>query len=449
MNYYLGGDVSKGYADFVILNFEKTVIENNFQLDDTNDGHGKLYELLLDFFKKYPSAHIYASVESTGGYENNWYNFLCKCKCELQLSVARLNPVGVHHNLKASMNRNITDKISACAIAEYLLSHGDKIRYDSQDNYADLRKQKKYIDMLIKQKVQLGNQLEKILYSANPEILIYWSEDPANWLLQLLLEYPTAEKLSRAKANSLKKIPYLKDNNVEIIIEKAKKSVASSSGVITENLIVSMLTQILQLKAEIKKQEKSMAENCKLEEVELLKSFKGISDNSAIGLMLEIGFIERFSSAKKLASYCGLHPVFKQSGDGKSGMHMSKKGRKSPRAILYMVSFTAIKSNLLIREVYKKSRAKGMTHNAALGVCMHKILRIIYGMLKTNTRFDPAIDAANQQKEKAKEIKKPSDKNRRYQKLDESAPISKRQHRKRKAQNQSQNDNNIESGIMT
>jgi hypothetical protein len=236
---------------------------------------------------------------------------------------------------------------------------------------------------------------------------------------------------------------------VEIIIEKAKKSVASSSGVITENLIVSMLTQILQLKAEIKKQEKSMAENCKLEEVELLKSFKGISDNSAIGLMLEIGFIERFSSAKKLASYCGLHPVFKQSGDGKSGMHMSKKGRKSPRAILYMVSFTAIKSNLLIREVYKKSRAKGMTHNAALGVCMHKILRIIYGMLKTNTRFDPAIDAANQQKEKAKEIKKPSDKNRRYQKLDESAPISKRQHRKRKAQNQSQNDNNIESGIMT
>ena len=111
MNYYLGGDVSKGYADFVILNFEKTVIENNFQLDDTNDGHGKLYELLLDFFKKYPSAHIYASVESTGGYENNWYNFLCKCKCELQLSVARLNPVGVHHNLKASMNRNITDKI--------------------------------------------------------------------------------------------------------------------------------------------------------------------------------------------------------------------------------------------------------------------------------------------------------------------------------------------------
>jgi hypothetical protein len=114
-----------------------------------------------------------------------------------------------------------------------------------------------------------------------------------------------------------------------------------------------------------------------------------------------------------------------------------------------MVAFSAISCNSVIREVYKKSRAKGMSHNAAMGVCMHKILRIIYGMLKTNTRFDSAVDAANQQKEKEVENKKPVDKNRRYQDLDESAPTSKRQSRKRKAQNQSQNDNTIKSGIMT
>ncbi len=449
MNYYLGGDVSKGYADFVILDSSKSVVEENFQLDDTFDGHRKLYEVLMELLKKDSSAHIYSAVESTGGYENNWYNFLCKYKRELPLSVVRLNPVGVHYNLKAGLNRNVTDKISARGIAEYLLSHSNKIRYDSQDNFTELRKQKKFVDMLTKQKVQIENQLEKILYSANPEILVYCKKKKPAWLFQLLLKYPTAEKLSRAKAINLQKIAYLKDVKIENIIEKAKKSIASDSGVIIDNLIISMVNQILHFESEIQKQVKAMIANCKLDEVNLLTSFIGIGDKSAIELILEIGFIERFPSVKKLASFFGLHPVFKQSGDGKSGMHMSKQGRRSPRATLYMVAFSGINHNPVIRQVYKASRKKGMVRNAAIGVCMHKILRIVYGMLKNNTMFDPAIDIANQLKDKAVVNKKPVDKNRRFQVLDESAPISRRQTQKRKAQNQSKNDNNIESGIMT
>lgn len=447
--YYLGVDVSKGYADFVILDANKTVKEGNFQLDDTFDGHSNLYEVLLEFLKKEPDAQLFAAVESTGGYENNWYNTLCKFKREMSVSVARLNPVGVHHNLKASLSRNITDKISARGIAEYLISHSDKIRYDSQVDYTELRKQKKFIEMLTKQKVQIENQLESVLYSANPEILIFCKKKKPQWLLKLLLKYPTADKLRRAKVVNLKKTAYLKEQLAEKIIERAKTSVASSSGETIEKLIVEMLTQILHINEIIIKQVKAMAANCKLEEVELLTSFIGIADFSAIGLILEIGFVERFSSVKNIASYFGIHPVFKQSGDGKWGMHMSKKGRKAPRAILYMVAFSAIAHNPIISELYKKSLAKGMTGNAAMGVCMHKILRIIYGMLKNNTRFDPALDIANQQKEKVEENKKPLDKNRRYQLLDESAPISRRQDKKRKAQIQSQNVNNIESGIMT
>ncbi len=41
--------------------------------------------------------------------------------------------------------------------------------------------------------------------------------------------------------------------------------------------------------------------------------------------------VERFSSVKKLASFFGAPPVFKQSGDGLSGFKMSKKGRKEAR----------------------------------------------------------------------------------------------------------------------
>ena len=41
-SFYLGIDVSKGYADFVIINQQKKTVVENFQLDDTFDGHSRL-----------------------------------------------------------------------------------------------------------------------------------------------------------------------------------------------------------------------------------------------------------------------------------------------------------------------------------------------------------------------------------------------------------------------
>jgi hypothetical protein len=67
-----------------------------------------------------------------------------------------------------------------------------------------------------------------------------------------------------------------------------------------------------------------MAKQCQVPEIKLLKSFIGISDWSAIGLLIEIQTIKRFASAKKLASFFGLHPVYKISGDGSGGIAMSK-----------------------------------------------------------------------------------------------------------------------------
>lgn len=69
-SFYMGVDVSKGYADFVIIDSQKRPVIKNFQLDDTFDGHNNLYDILSRFLKD-NQAILYAAVESTGGYENN------------------------------------------------------------------------------------------------------------------------------------------------------------------------------------------------------------------------------------------------------------------------------------------------------------------------------------------------------------------------------------------
>lgn len=446
--YYMGSDISKGYADFVILDSKKQPVEENFQLDDTHLGHSQLYERLVAFFKKHPEAKLHAAVESTGGYENNWYNSLFKFQGSLNIETARLNPEGVSHNSKADLKRVITDKVSARSIAEYLVAHPDKVIYQQQDYWGSLRKQWSFVKMLTKQSTQLLNQLESLVYSANPEMLKYCQEETPAWVLKLLKQYPTAAKLAKARSASISRIPYISMKRAKELITTAKTSVASAADSITEQLIRATVSQILQLKRTIKVQTQIMAKECALPEIELLKTFTGVGDYSAIGLMLEIQTVERFSTAKKLSSFFGIHPVFKTSGDGAAGFRMSKKGRKEPRAIIFMVAISAINSNPLIRDIYQDHVEKGMKKMVAIGLCMHKILRIIYGMLKNNTPFNPAIDLANRERVNEKSPQEKKDKKRRFQEFDKNAPISRRQKKKREEQRLSQNANDgIEYGI--
>ncbi|RLB22205.1 MAG: IS110 family transposase [Deltaproteobacteria bacterium] len=447
-HYYLGIDVSKGYADFVILNDKKRPIEENFQLDDTFEGHCCLYERLLRFFDDHPDSTMYAALESTGGYEDNWFRALIKFQGTLNLKTARLNPLGVHANSKADLKRNVTDKISAQNVAEYMIAHPEKISYQQEDHLASLRKQWGFIKMLTKQSTQLLNQLESLIYTANPELLVYCRDGVPEWLLKLLIHYPTASSLSKAKIVKVARIPYISADRAKELVGNAKKSVASATDKVTGKLIVATVKQILHLKQVIKVQTGLMAQECSVPEVDLLKSFTGIKDFSAIGLMLEIQTMERFLSAKKLASFFGLHPVYKVSGDGIGGFRMSKRGRKEPRQILFMVALSAIQSNPLIRGIYLEHIQKGMEKMAAIGLCMHKILRIIYGMLKHNSVFDPEIDRRNREKMVHRNNRVSKDKNRRYQAFDSRAPISRRQHSKREERKQSHSDNNTNNGII-
>jgi len=447
-NYYLGIDVSKGYADFVILDAQKTPVEENFQLDDTFEGHALLYEKLYRFFQDHPQATIYAAVESTGGYENNWFNALIKFQGTLNIRTARLNPLGVSANSKADLKLNITDKISAQNVAEYLIAHPEKVSFQQQDPLASLRKHWSFIKTLTKQCTQLLNQLESLLYSANPELLAYCKTGVPQWILKLLSRYPTASMLSKAKVNSVATIPYVSTDRARELVASAKKSVASATDDVTQQLIRATVKQIVHLSRTIESQAKLMAHQCSVPEVALLTTFGGMGDYSAIGLMLEIQTVERFSSAKKLASFFGLHPVYKVSGDGVGGFRMSKQGRKEPRSILFMVTLAALNCNPYVKTIYARYLQKGMEKMVAVGICMHKILRIIYGMFKHNQPFDPEIDRRNTQKSFSVEQKVSKDKGRRYQDYDPKAPISRRQNKRRKERRQqSQSDNVAKIGI--
>ncbi len=447
-SFYLGIDVSKGYADFVITNEKKRPVIENFQLDDTFDAHSRLYGILQRFLKDHPKATLYAAVESTGGFENNWYNALLQFQASLNLKTARVNPLAVFNNSNADLKRNKTDKISAQSVAEYLVAHPEKVTYQQHDQMASLRKQWCFISMLTKQSTQFRNQLSILLYTAHPELLGFCRDGIPGWLLKLLLKYPTAEQVKRARAKTLAKIPYVTMQRAQQLIANAKRSVASATDAVSAQLVSATAQQIISLKKTIDEQTDLMISQCTVPEVDLLKTFVGISDKSAVGLLLEIQSIARFATVKKLASFFGLHPVYKTSGDASGGFRMSKKGRSEPRRILYTVALVAIVYNPVIKPLYEYHLQQGRAKMDAIGICMHKILRIIYGMLKNNSAFDPKIDQANRLRMvPAKTKNKQIGRERRFEGYDPGAPVSGRQHKTRKEREQSHSDKGTKSGI--
>lgn len=435
--YFVGGDISKGYSDFIFLDKTKRIVKKNFQLDDTSKGHKILTMKVAGFFKENPQATLYAGFESTGGYENNWIELFMKLSSNYNVKVARLNPLGVRYHHKASLERNTTDPISAKNIAEYLISYPAKVVYNQEIPYTEARSLYGHIELLTKQNTQLLNLLESEVYKANPSLMCYWKDDMPQWLLSVLMNWPTARDLSEASVRNIDLIPYVTKERAGELKRNAKESVASAVSPVTGITINSLATQIIQKREAIKKLKKDLYRLFPLPEVEILKSLPGISDYSAYGLILEIGGVDRFASGKKLCSYFGIHPVYKDSGDGTMGYHMSKQGRKRPRRLLYMSAMSAVQCDPLMKELYERHVEAGREKKDALCIIMHKLVRIIYAMLKHKRKYDPLINKAhrvkNYQNEKNTNSKKVV-KARRFQAYDKLAPISRRHTKKRQKQ---------------
>jgi len=441
MKAFLGIDVSKGYADFTLLDQNRKQLEESFQLDDTRSGHNALKRVLQKSIERYKINEMYCAVESTGGFENNWYATLIQLSTTMPVKVARLNPAGVKHNAAAELNRNVTDALSSRYIAEYMISHPGKVDYNKQnDYYAAFRSLHKHILMLKKQNNQLINELKMLLYSAFPEMMRFCKQGVPYWVLEVLKKYPSAASLAKAQAKTLAKIKSVTMEKAEKLIEKAKNSVASRTNAVEEFLVSNLARQIQEKQHQIEEHKNFLIEQCKGQEVTLLKSIKGIGDYSAAAIMIEIEDINRFASAKHLSSYFGVHPELKQSGD-KYAFRMSKKGRASMRAILYMAAQSAVLYDEHFKAIYHRHRSRGKNHKQAIGVIMHKLLRVIFGILFSKQLYKAEVDKKNQEKKITTPVTKEREElstKRRFQAMEDDAPVSRIQSKKRRAPVESQ-----------
>lgn len=125
--------------------------------------------------------------------------------------------------------------------------------------------------------------------------------------------------------------------------------------------------------------------------LKLLKSIKGISTVSGAQILAEISNWREFSSARQLAAYAGLTPQSKQSGTSVHGRtRLCKIGNAHLRRALYFPALTAIRCCASMQGWIAQLRERGKNKMQVVGAVMHKLMRIIYGVLKSGEPFDPA-----------------------------------------------------------
>lgn len=443
---FVGMDVSKGYIDVEVLTADKQKFIPGYQLDDNLDGHKILVREVKDYSSQ--GFHVVCAAENTGGYESNWMNTLKQLshKKGVNVEAFRVNPKAVKHQIDSLLRRTINDAVSAEGIAMYTINNYDIFKQNWQNTIeetAEIREGKLLLTNifgLIKERTMEKNRLEKVLYQTFPEILPYLKYGYPLWVLHFLRKYPSAQAVKNAKMNGLTTINYVTKERALTLKEKAKNSVSSINGETLNMIVRQHCENILYFNEQIDRLKNFLIKNYESNEgIKLLSDIKGVAKWSAVAFYLLLGDYKRFNNTDQLAAFFGVNPSYKQSGDGKFKVKMSKQGSSDMRYILFQIANNLYLYNEYFRQIYEKHAKKGKKYKAIIGILMHKVLRVFWAMLKNGTAFSPETDIENQKRSEQKKTSAPVKSNaRRLQGLSQNAPVSRTNSKKRKAMIQPQ-----------
>lgn len=363
---------------------------------ESQQGYLELQQALEDLHRKHPHVHFQIHIDAAGQYAANLERFLRGLALPKTISFGE--PARNSHYRKAHYPKGKSDPIDSKAMSRFAVLERPTPVAEVPEAFYQLREIAGRLEAQIRQHTRLVNQLHNLLSRVFPELALCVNDLASDHVLKLLRQYPTPEKIARARLSSLKAIPRLKPEMAEKIHAAAKQSVASFRGAAAEELIDELLDQLRNNDRSVER-----LENLLLTAYRALppsghlrvQSIVGIGEITAAVLVAKIVSIDRFQTVEDLVNYFGVFPELNTSGVDKYGrpvlpgtMQMSQKGNDLVRRYLWMAAQTASRFNPAVKALYARLRARGKRHNVALGHCMRKLLHLVYAVWTTDRPFD-------------------------------------------------------------
>lgn len=392
-------DVSKGESHYQGFKDLNTKYSNVKKIKHDKDGLNELLTLIREMEKKL-NQRVCVVYEATGVYHRVLKKFLD----DNDIKQFIINPLlSAKTRKNDSLRSPKTDKLDPKSIAKTYYNQDLHSSIKSSDVYHELRELSRYYeDILVhirKDKVAFRAQLD-IVFPGYDKLY----EDlygPVS--LAIIEKYPHPEQLDKKNMKTVSKVIQAKTCHRESISDAmATKAIEFSktvySGCDKDDIEVEILKRlIVNLRIHLEESERVINEMIRLAQdlpnFIILKSIPGIGDNLAARVIAEIGDMSKFKKYTQLVAYVGIDPRINESGqdDGKH-LHITKKGNKRLRCLLYLAVTCAIRlkrNDNKIKDYYikKMQQSNPMSSKAAKIACVNKLVRIIFNMCKNGTVY--------------------------------------------------------------
>lgn len=392
MRYVIAFDVSMGKSSFVVYDhFQRCQYEG--EMEHTQDAFRALHDRIQTLKKQMDQLPAIV-FEATGVYSQPLETFLQ----DHNYSYSRLNPLEAKMQT-AAMRRQKTDIGDAHELAKSHFRNTRPETYIQAEYYGQMRALARYCADIEKEISQNTNRLHAFLQLSFPFLEKVFTRSSGLFLnivqlyphpscldgisseyLQDQISQATRKRLSRAEV----------EKKVSELLTAAKKSYAAIGP---EDVRCQHLKNVAKRLQELRTQKKEVIRQMVVlskdsVEFQVLKSFPGIGDATAVQLIGELGDIQRFQNAKQLNAYAGIDIRRHQSGKLQHKDRINKRGNKRLRKTLYnmvmnMIALRSKTQNTIVDHYDQlKKQPNGKLHQVAVIACVNKFLKVAFHLIQ-------------------------------------------------------------------
>ena len=349
--------------------------------------------------KKYlqPDTEFVFGFEDVTAYGRAFVKFLV----ERGYLVKHVNAILVAGVRNTTLHK--TDSYDAECCAKILINEFDKLPIATpQDKYWTLSTLVTRRNGITKNNVGVKNSLHHLLAENYPHYKTFFSSVIRDSALAFYEKYPAPHYLENVTVDELAEFLHsaskgrLSTTKAQLILSTVKRDrVQTTEFQDTRDFnIKSLIRQIKNNLAELKAIDEEIEKL--LEHFDYpLTSIKGIDTLTCAKLISEIGDINRFPNANKLAKYAGVSPVSFSSGMTQLQM-ANERGNRKLNEIFYRIALTSVIPiginkaliNPIFYEYYHKKISEGKKKNQALKCVQRRLVNIVYRVMKDRRPYE-------------------------------------------------------------
>lgn len=393
----LGIDVAKRRHNATLLDQEGQTVFRNVTFAHSRQGLDGLLERLAATGQS--PRGIVVGMEATGHY----WMILFQCLTQAGYSVKVINPIITAARRNVTIRGTKTDAVDSFLIAKVLREENPKVSAIPDQDVAALRDLTRLRFECAACAMAEKQRLVALLDLVFPEYAEHFSDLFGMASRQLLAEFPTAEDLAKVDIRRLTRL--LKEASrgrmgrphAQRLKQAARNSFALTGNTDTLAVEIRFIVERLNLLIEqIARLDKRFAQFLPAQQ-QLLESIPGLGKVWAPTILAEVLAVfhpELKDGGKKLVAAAGIDVRLSESGESAGKGKMSKRGSKYLRTAVIQAAEVAVflAADPLFKAIYERQKAAGKHHIVALSHVAHKMLHVIFSVLKNKRPYTPILN---------------------------------------------------------